>query len=187
MPSSRSAETGSPPGGEGGVHVCSLLDVHDVLARTGARHLVSVINEQLMLATPGHLDSGNHLKLAFNDITQPMPGLTAPSRAHVERLIAFVERWDHQGPLVVHCWAGISRSSAAAFIALCTLNPLADEIGIARHLRAASPTAQPNRRLVALADDLLERNGRMLAAVESIGDGALSDSARPFQLISRHA
>ena len=173
--------------GDSSVHVCSLLDVHDVLEATRARYLVSVINEQLMLATPHRLDTDNHLKLACNDIARPQPGLTAPSSAHIVRLIDFTRRWNRQGPLVIHCWAGISRSTAAAFVTLCALNPETDELRLARHLRASSPVAQPNRLVVALADDALGRAGRMVRAIEAIGQGQLIVAeSKPFRVDSRH-
>ena len=63
--------------------------------------------------------------------------------------------WDRAAPLLIHCFAGVSRSTAAAFIAACALSPRRDEGEIARALRAASPTATPNARLVALADATL--------------------------------
>ena len=169
------------------MHVCSLLTVHDVLAATRARFLVTVINEQLMLATPHRLDSANHLKLTCNDIARPTPGLIAPDTGHIEQLIGFARRWNRQGPLVVHCWAGISRSTAAAFITLCTLNPRAPEDAIAQALRRASPTATPNRLLIALADEHLQREGRMVRAVEAIGEGEpMAGEGKPFRLPSRY-
>ena len=54
--------------------------------------------------------------------------------------------------MLIHCWAGISRSTAAAYVALCALNPHADERTLANRLRSASPQASPNPRIVALAD-----------------------------------
>jgi predicted protein tyrosine phosphatase len=76
----------------------------------------------------------------------------------------------------------VSRSTASAFIAACALNPKRDEHEIAQALRAASPTATPNARFVALADDRLQRNGRMSAAIQSIGRGADCFEAEPFTL-----
>jgi predicted protein tyrosine phosphatase len=83
---------------------------------------------------------------------------------------------------VVHCFAGISRSTAGAFIAACALNPSRDEGEVARLLRTASPTAQPNALLVSIADDLLGRNGRMIGAIESIGPAIPATEARPFRI-----
>ena len=67
--------------------------------------------------------------------------------------------------MVVHCWAGISRSTAAAYTALCAINPEVSEELIAVRLRDASPTAYPNRLIIQLADAALGRNGRMVRAI----------------------
>ena len=53
---------------------------------------------------------------------------------------------------------------------------------IAQALRRASPTATPNIRIVSLADRLLGRDGRMVAAIETIGRGYLAEEAAPFRL-----
>ena len=90
--------------------------------------------------------------------------------------------WDRSAPLVVHCYAGISRSTASAFAAVCALNPHRDEIEIARKIRAASPIASPNRRIVALADRALGRDGRMLRALDGMGPGAMMVESRPFAI-----
>ena len=89
----------------------------------------------------------------------------APAEEHVGDLLRFVRAWDRAAPLVVHCYAGISRSTAGAFMTACALNPQRDEAGIARALRDASPTAMPNIRIVSLADRMLGRDGRMVAAI----------------------
>jgi predicted protein tyrosine phosphatase len=77
---------------------------------------------------------------------------------------------------------GISRSTASAYTAVCALNPQRDEASIARALRQASPTATPNIRIVTLADKLLGRQGRMIAAIETIGQGHIAAEALPFEL-----
>jgi predicted protein tyrosine phosphatase len=97
-------------------------------------------------------------------------------------LIAFARDWGGRGPMVVHCWAGISRSTAAAFTALCLVNPGLPEDHIARALREASPTAYPNRLMVRLADAALARQGRMVRAVEAMGRGVPAHEAVPFSL-----
>jgi predicted protein tyrosine phosphatase len=87
---------------------------------------------------------------------------------------------------VVHCYAGISRSTAGAYVAACECDQRADMLVawklIARELRRVSPTATPNGRLVALADRILRRDGRMVAAIDAIGRGAIAYEADPFRL-----
>lgn len=133
---------------------------------------------------PGY-DDARHLKLALHDIVSAQPGLQAPDRASVARLIEFVAAWDQDGPLLIHCWAGVSRSTAAAFITACLHNPGGDEEEIAWRLRRASPTAHPNPRIVALGDDLLGRGGRMKRAAAAIGPGRPAwheiGEAQPFE------
>ena len=119
--------------------------------------------------------------LAMSDITAEMAGHVIPASEHVERLLGFVHDWDRQNPIVVHCWAGISRSTAGAYIAVCALRPERDEGEIAERLRALSPSATPNARLVALADEILGRGGRMRAAIERIGRGADAFEGKPFR------
>ncbi|MBV9556017.1 MAG: hypothetical protein JO254_02955 [Pseudolabrys sp.] len=84
--------------------------------------------------------------------------------------------------MVVHCYAGISRSTAAAFVAACALNPGRDEMQIAQAIREASPTATPNARIVSIADRLLGRRNRMVRAIESIGPGTMAYEGHPFSL-----
>jgi predicted protein tyrosine phosphatase len=129
------------------------------------------------------IPADRHLLLSMHDIAEPMMGMVAPSGHHVETFIDFVQRWERAQPMVVHCWAGISRSTAAAFIACCTLAPERDEDEIAQALRAASPTATPNSRLVAVADDILGRAGRMRQAAAAIGRGAFAHEGTPFHLV----
>jgi predicted protein tyrosine phosphatase len=84
--------------------------------------------------------------------------------------------------MVVHCFAGISRSTGAAFVAACALNPQRDELQIAQAIRSASRTAQPNARIVSIADRLLKRQGRMVRAVEAIGPGEAAAEGHPFRI-----
>jgi predicted protein tyrosine phosphatase len=147
--------------------------------------LITLINQQTMPETPDSIGAARHLKIAVNDIVAPADGLVHPCEDHILDLLRFAEAWNRQGPLVVHCYAGISRSTAAAFIVACALNPAVPERLIAKELRRVSPTASPNGLLVRLADDCLDRRGRMLAALEAIGPAEFATEAEPFMLASR--
>ena len=164
------------------IHVCSLARLHDTVAETRASHIVTLLRLIDRVQRPTTIPEANHLILGMDDISNPMDGYTHPAEEHVHELIDFVQRWDRRAPIVMHCYAGISRSTAAAFIAACALSPAEDEAKIAARLRAASPTAYPNRRLVALADKHLKRGGRMSAAIETMGYGIGAYEAEPFTL-----
>ncbi len=131
---------------------------------------------------PPSIAEENHLFLGINDITEPQDGLVLPGEEHVRRLIDFVHGWDRERPMVVHCFAGISRSTAGAFITLCATRPERDERDIGRRLRAASRFATPNPRLIAIADAMLGRGGRMIAAIDEIGRGEMTAESVPFAL-----
>jgi predicted protein tyrosine phosphatase len=118
----------------------------------------------------------------MDDIMTPMDGYTHPAEEHVHDLIDFVQRWDRRAPLVMHCYAGISRSTAGAFISACALNPGRDEAAIVRAIRKSSATAAPNIMLVGHADRILGRKGRMIAAVEALGPGLPAPEGEPFRL-----
>ncbi|NJL08958.1 MAG: protein tyrosine phosphatase, partial [Methylacidiphilales bacterium] len=124
------------------IHVCSLARLHHTVAATGARHMVTLINAATPVPRPATIAETNHLFIGINDIVEDMPGFVAPGEAHVARLIAFVRAWHaaRDAPLVVHCWAGISRSTAQPSPPSARWRPAATS-SRSPGLRAASPTA----------------------------------------------
>ncbi len=164
------------------IHVCPLARIDETVAATGARALVTLLNPGTPVARPAAIPAERHLYIGVGDIVEAQPGHVLPADEHVRELIAFVDGWDQAEPLLIHCYAGVSRSTAAAFIAACALGPERDEAEIARALRAASPTATPNARLIALADAALKRGGRMSDAIAAIGRGAECFAGEPFAL-----
>jgi predicted protein tyrosine phosphatase len=164
------------------IHVCSLARLYATVDETGARHIVTLLRLTDRVERPRHIAPENHLVLAVDDIAMPMEGYTVPAQEHVERLIDFVGQWDRAAPMVVHCYAGISRSTAGAYVAACALNPARDEQQIAWDIRRASRTAQPNVAIVSIADRLLKRDGRMVRAIKTIGPGDVAMEGDPFRL-----
>ena len=164
------------------IHVCALSRLYATVDETGARHIVTLLRLVDRVQRPTHIAPENHLILAVDDITAPMDGYTAPAHKHVQRLIDFVTAWDRKAPMVIHCFAGISRSTAGAYVAACALNPERDEMQIAWEIRRASRTAQPNARIVSIADRLLKRDGRMTRAIDAIGIGDPATEGHPFRL-----
>ena len=164
------------------IYVCSLSQVATTVATSGASHLVTLLHDGSRLVRPDSIPAERHLFLGVADIIIPLFGMVRPAEAHVRQLTEFVDAWDRTNPMVIHCFAGISRSTAGAFIALCHVAPEQDEFAIAKRIRAASAAASPNTRLVEVADDVLGRNGRMVDAIRAIGGGVLAFENRPFAL-----
>lgn len=164
------------------LYVCSLTKVVDTVRASGARSLITILTAGASLVRPNEITPERHLRLAVSDIDTTKDGHILASCEHIETLLAFANAWDRREPLVIHCYAGVSRSPAAAFIMACALAPERPECELARELRRASPTATPNRRLVALADRMLARDGRMSDAIAEIGRGADCFEGAPFAL-----
>jgi len=164
------------------IHVCSLSRLHQTVEETGARHVVTLLKDIDLVQRPQSIVADNHLILGMDDITDALDGYVVPCEEHVTKLLTFVRGWDRAKPMVVHCYAGISRSTAGAYVTACALNPNRNELAIAQELRRLSATAFPNPRIVAIADRMLGRSGRMVAAIDTIGRGMVAYEANPFRL-----
>jgi predicted protein tyrosine phosphatase len=162
--------------------VTPLSRLPSVIAERAPSHIITLLSPEDLIATPSGFAPERHLRIGVHDIDAPAADLIAPDAAMVERALAFAAGWDAAAPMVVHCWAGISRSTATAFTIACERDPHADELEIALAMRRASRTAYPNRRIVALADDILDRRGRMLEAVEAMGGNGLAVEGAPFDI-----
>ncbi|PRX10306.1 UNVERIFIED_ORG: putative protein tyrosine phosphatase [Martelella mediterranea] len=161
--------------------VSPLARIGEMAARHDCRHMLSLMANGHDFARPGMIEPRRHLTLRMNDIAFAGTGnLVAPEASHIEQIIRFVRRCD--GPLLIHCWMGVSRSPAAALIAMLALEPDRDEFALAQNLRAQSPCATPNARLVALGDEALGCKGRLIAAVKAIGRGKDCQINIPFVL-----
>jgi len=163
--------------------VSPLGRIAEMAVRHGAREMISLMAEQHTFHRPAVIAANRHLLLGMNDISfAGNDKLVAPQEAHVLQIVEFARRWDRSAPLLIHCWMGVSRSPAAALIAALAVDPDVDDIVLVGRLRLASPQATPNTRLIAFGDELLGRQGRLVAAVKAAGRGADSDGNVPFVL-----
>jgi predicted protein tyrosine phosphatase len=138
----------------------------------GVTHVLSILDPEE--PDPQAFRSfGEHHRtlLRFHDEIEPRPGIVLPAREHVAEIIAFgrsladtAER-DREGHLLVHCHAGISRSTAAMATLLAQVYPQRDEASIFARVLAMRPKAWPNSRMIGYADEMLGRDGRMLNAL----------------------
>jgi predicted protein tyrosine phosphatase len=150
--------------------ICGLeeLDLHGA---RGVTHVLSILD-------PDHpdpeafLDYGTHHRtsLRFHDVIGPRAGYVMPEPAHVEAILAFGN--DLLGTahitephLLVHCHAGISRSTAAMAMLMAQADPSVDAATLYERLRQVRPKAWPNSRMIAFADTALGRGGELTAAL----------------------
>ncbi len=163
--------------------VTPLARIAEMAVRHRAREMISLMAKEQSFHRPAVIQPHRHLLLHMNDIAFKGTGnLVAPDETHVREIIDFAAEWDQTAPLIVHCWMGVSRSPAAAVIAALSLRPDQSEEELAQRLRAASPYATPNMRIIEIGDQLLGRDGRLVKAIKAIGRGADADGNAPFVL-----
>ena len=130
----------------------------------------------LIFVSPGQTPDDRVARLAkntlivVNDITAPQADLVAPDAEMMRRVLSI--KAGYEPDLYVGCFAGVSRSPAAAYAIVCRHTEPGREVELAETLRRVCPSATPNPLMVSLADRLLAREGRMVAAIAAIGRGA---------------
>ncbi|CAM1641682.1 tyrosine phosphatase family protein [Bartonella apis] len=162
--------------------VSPLSKLTETAIRYQPRELITLMNKGTPMECPAMIAENRHYFLEFNDINEPQEGLIAPSETEIYKLLDIAKHWNRSYPLLINCYMGISRSTAAAFVIACALQPQKSEASIARLLRENSPTATPNKLMVELADKILDRGGRMSSAIAEIGRGAEAFEGTPFIL-----
>jgi len=158
------------------IALSGLAGVKNALCDFQPVKLVSLLDAPLMPATPDVIERENHLKLELNDISDPTEGLILPNEEHVERLLAFGKNWTPSERLLVHCWAGVSRSSAALLILLAQKNR-GREADMVSLVRSRAPHIRPNRRLIELGDRALGCQQRLASAVRPMEETPPRDFA----------
>ena len=150
--------------------------------RRPARVLSLLSEEEEAPAFPG-LEEDKRL-LLYVDRESCAETISKAARARAREIIDFVRAWDGKGDILIHCNRGISRSTAAAFIVMCMMEPATGEQALMKRLRAVAPHADPCPMLITYADEILGRDGRMADAVDDLSPPCGADMAAPLALIA---
>ena len=159
------------------ITIASYQFAYDLLASSVSEqftHVISINNPGEDPPRPLKAHKGQHLLLAFHDITDPPSGgMVPPSREDVEKILAFAEDIEGKHNVLVHCAAGISRSSAAALAIIASkLNPTAPNAQLAiEALLRIKDIIHPNHNMVVDTDHLLGYGGHLRAAYASTFQG----------------
>lgn len=118
---------------------------------------------------------GEHakLELRFHDVIEPRTApIIAPSREHVAQLLAFgrglMTKPINDAHLLVHCHAGVSRSTASLALILAQALPGVGASPILEEVLRIRPQAWPNLRIIEIGDAELGRGGGLIAAAAKI-------------------
>jgi len=144
--------------------VCPMSKVEECARAYAPTHAISMVDAGVRAPDIPGVPPERRLTLSV-EVDPPASKEMAFARRRAERLIDFLKGWDGSTTLLIHCHKGLCRSPAAAFIALCAANPDKDEADLAHLVRAAAPCADPCRYIIAQADELLDRDGRMIDAI----------------------
>lgn len=144
------------------IEICSRKEAPIKVERNPGCNIISIVD--CGHEHPEFERFNRRLRLRFDDISVPVSLVyrLGPSPAHIREIISFAHAIDER-PLIVHCKAGISRSSAAAFIVYAVKFGPA---GIRDRFRPMLGLIHPNAEMLRLADGLLNLDGQLIAAGE---------------------
>jgi predicted protein tyrosine phosphatase len=148
--------------------ICGLGELA-AFADAGVDHVLSILDPDWP-DPPAFAAYGPHRRVVqrFDDVVTVRDETAPPEVGHVEAILRFADllataRARH---VLVHCHAGVSRSTAAAAILLARDRPGREADAFAE-LARLRPRSWPNSRMLAIADRLLRRDGALTAALRT--------------------
>jgi predicted protein tyrosine phosphatase len=145
------------------ISVCGIVELDGFRGRR-VSHVLSILDPDHPVPDAfGHWDEHARLELRFHDIVDELPGMIPPSTADVARILDFGRELGEVAHLLVHCHAGVSRSTAALTLLLAQARP--DPEAALDEVVRIRPRAWPNLRMLEHGDELLGLGGTLVDAV----------------------
>ena len=160
------------------------------LGLAGFSHVLSILDpEEPPPKSIAAFNADRWLDLRFHDVIEPDPGFVLVKARHVEQLLEFGGEAMASGPgahLLIHCHAGVSRSTAAAILCLIQAYPSRSAYQALGDVVCIRPGAWPNLRVLELGDDALGRHGEIIAAAGPLYRRALDAHPNLSYHLCRH-
>ena len=90
-----------------------------------------------------------------------------PQENEIGLLLDFSQHFTMADKILIHCRAGVSRSTALAYAVVCQHSQPGKEAEAFAYVRQIRPQLFPNRLVVKMADRILKRKGRLLTAAKT--------------------
>jgi predicted protein tyrosine phosphatase len=154
------------------VFVCNRSAVSRRTSQLGATHVLSLLDPGKKPFLHPNTDRQNWLLLHFEDnLEENEPN--SPTREHVKQILEWGKHLPDDAVVLVHCEAGVSRSTAAA-LALLVQNQGTDKIDeCIAHLLEVRPQACPNPLITKWADEFLGCNGQLHEKAEAVANAKI--------------
>jgi predicted protein tyrosine phosphatase len=155
-----------------GITVCGIEELASH-CDAGASHVLSILDPNFPVPEAfGIFGEHKKLELRFEDIIEELPGWHPPQPEHVEQILAFgrdlLAEQRSNTQLLVHCHAGISRSTASMAILLAQAHPDQSAESILAMVHRIREKAWPNLRMIEIGDTMLRRSGTLIAASHAL-------------------
>jgi predicted protein tyrosine phosphatase len=150
--------------------ICGIDEIAGHCAAADVTHVLSILDPGWPEPEPlRSFEVNRRLKLHFHDVIESRPGWIAPEGWDVELLLAFGRDLDAawEPHLLIHCHAGVSRSTAAATLIMAQALPSRPADDVLQEVVRLRPRAWPNLRILELGDELLGRRGEIVEAARA--------------------
>jgi predicted protein tyrosine phosphatase len=146
--------------------ICGLRELTDKAGETWT-HVISIWDKAYLYNMAYRklvqkIAPNARLNFAFFDDTSDPSLPNAPRLQDVRRILDFTRDIPAKAKVLVHCRAGISRSTAISYAILCQHSAPGMELENLLHVQSLRDLVLPNRLVIKLADKILKRDGGMI-------------------------
>jgi predicted protein tyrosine phosphatase len=154
------------------ITICG-IDELPAHGEVGVSHVLSILDPDWPVPDAfGSFGEHARLELRFHDVIEDAPGVIAPQPKHVAQLLALgrdlLAEPRADAHLLVHCHAGVSRSTASMILMIAQALPGAAASAVTQEILRIRPQAWPNLRIIEIGDAMLGRDGEIIEGVKGI-------------------